>query len=151
MNTPAIPESRIAAISFLHPKLRPIAEDIHHDLISLYETHKLEFRFEIFETLRLPGRQAKMLGEGTSKAGPWQSAHSVGLAVDFVPYLTAVEAREFTPRNGSALPGWHWPRGEWEGWDILADIAQRYDLQTLSWDRPHVEHPLFDKMQKIGF
>ncbi|QIG75997.1 endolysin protein [Rhizobium phage RHph_N39] len=147
----AAPVARIAVISFLHPKMRPIAERIHQDLLDAHETNRLEFRFEIFETLRLPGRQAEMLAKGTSKAGPWQSAHAVGLAVDFVPYLTADQARVYTPKGGSPLPGWYWPRADHSDWDGLADIAEHYGMKTIAWDRPHVEHPLFDKIQAAGF
>ncbi|QIG67933.1 endolysin protein [Rhizobium phage RHph_Y67] len=147
----AAPVSRIAVVSFLHPKMRPIAERIHQDLIDLHEANSLEFRFEIFETLRLPGRQAEMLAKGTSKAGPWQSAHAVGLAVDFVPYLTAEQARRYTPRGQSPIAGWYWPRADHGDWDAVADLAEKYGCKTINWDRPHVEHPLFDKIQAVGF
>lgn len=144
----AAPVSRIAVISFLHREMRPIAERIHQDLLDAHETHRMEFRFEVFETLRLPGRQADLLAKGTSKAGPWQSAHQVGLAVDFVPYLTASQARQHT---GHGMAGWHWPSNGHSDWDVLTDIAENYGMKTIAWDRPHVEHPLFDKIQAVGF
>lgn len=38
----------------------------------------------IFEHWRTPERQAQMIAKGASKAGPWQSAHQYGLAVDVI-------------------------------------------------------------------
>lgn len=147
----AVISARLSRISLLHPKMRSIAEEIHQHLIRLHEAGSLEFRFEIFETLRLPDRQADAFARKTSKAGPWQSAHQVGLAIDFVPYLSAAQARKYTPKGGSPLPGWYWPRADHGDWDALTELAQQYDLTTISWDRPHLEHPLFKKIRSVGF
>lgn len=142
--------NRIALISALHPKMRPIAESVLEDLERLYQAKKTEFRFQIFETLRLAGRQADALANGTSKAGPWQSAHNVGLAIDCVPYLSAQQAAKYRP-NGSSVPGWYWPAGTHDDWDVLTSVFHRYDLTTIAWDRPHGEHHLFAEIKKVGF
>lgn len=143
-------DNRIALISALHPKMAIIAKSVQQDLERLYEAKKSEFRFQIFETLRLAARQADAKARGTSKAGPWESAHNVGLAIDCVPYLTAQQAVKYRPA-GSSLPGWYWPPSYHESWNVLTSVYERHDLNTLTWDRPHGEHPLFDQMQKIGF
>lgn len=144
--------TRIATITSLHPKFRPIATGIYEDLKRLHQAGKMEFAFEVFETLRLPARQEDAFARKTSKARAWESAHNVGLAADFVPYLTAAQARKYTAKGSSPLPGWYWPAVDHPDWITLADIAEiKYGMQTISWDRPHVEHPLFDKIQKIGF
>lgn len=38
----------------------------------------------VYEHWRTPERQAEMIAKGVSKAGPWQSAHQYGLAVDII-------------------------------------------------------------------
>ena len=39
---------------------------------------------KISEHWRTPERQAQLLSKGVSKAGPWQSPHQYGLAVDII-------------------------------------------------------------------
>lgn len=145
------PMAVIRVVSLLHPKMKAIATDMHADLTSRYKSGAMEFQFDIFETFRFPDRQAMLLRERKTKAGPWQSAHQVGLAVDFVPYLTASQAAKVRP-GGSNLPGWYWPAAEHKDWRALHTLATEYGLnKRLNWDSPHCEHPLFDKMQKMGF
>lgn len=150
------PMSRISLISALHPKMVPVARSIADHMASLHQAHKTEFSFQIFETYRSPVRQNELLAEGTTKAGAWEGAHNVGLAVDFVPFLTATQAVKYRPKGGSTLPGWFWPQPEHGDWDILAKVAMRYGckppIRTADFfDGPHCEHPLFDKIQAVGF
>lgn len=143
-------DNRIALISALHPKMRIIAESVRQDLERLYETKQTEFKFQIFETLRLAARQADAFARGTSKAGPWESAHNVGLAIDCVPYLTAQQAAKYRP-GGSSIPGWYWPASYHEDWHMLTSVYERHELDTIDWDKPHGQHPLWKKIRLAGF
>lgn len=129
-------------VGLLHPKLSASAISLRQDLIRAYESGRTEFRFEIFETFRSPERQRYLVGRKTSKAGPWQSAHQFGLAVDFVPFLTQAE--------GEALgvkAGWYWPPITDICWKFLQQRAQQFGLdRPYSWDGPHVEPPLFRQL-----
>ena len=93
--------------------------------------------FEPFEGLRLPDRQDYLRTVmKTTKAGPWQSAHQYGLAVDFavVSYL----------RRGKTI--WSWDDDA--PWGDLRDLARTYALDIpISWDKGHVQHPMFDEMR----
>ena len=93
--------------------------------------------FEPFEGLRLPDRQHYLRTVmKTTKAGPWQSAHQYGLAVDFavVSYL----------RRGKQV--WSW---EAEApWADLKSLANVYGLSVpIQWDKGHVEHPMFYELK----
>jgi len=89
-------------------------------------TWSRKFLWKVFEGLRLPERQQQMLADGTSKVGPWQSAHAYGLAVDIVP---------------STLAGWTWSvTGEDKR--LFKIIAERRQMRVpISWDPLHVEAP----------
>ena len=95
-----------------------------------------EWVFLPFEALRHPARQAALCAEGRSNAGPWQSAHQWGLAVDFVPQAVA------------SLGKWTWQAYP-EVWAHLATCAQQHGLSVpLSWDKAHVEFPGFRQLLK---
>lgn len=126
-------------VALLHPKLSAIAASLREDLVRAYKSGRTEFCFEVFETFRSPARQIRLKREGTSKAGPWQSAHQFGLAVDFVPFLNQAEAEAL-----GVKVGWYWPGATDPCWDFLNKRANTFGVSTpISWDRPHVEHPLF--------
>lgn len=93
--------------------------------------------FRPFEGYRSPQRQVEMLESKTSKAGPFESAHQYGLAVDFVPV-----------KNGKEN-AWHWPEADAPCWDFLrANAVNRGLLNDISWDRPHIEHPLWRDIRR---
>ena len=73
------------SITDLHAEVRGVFSALSEDLALAYQADKTEFLIEPFEGLRSPDRQAHLLSKGTTKAGPWKSAHQYGLAVDFVP------------------------------------------------------------------
>jgi len=138
--------------SLLHPKMVGPTKRLHEYLIDCHETHRTQFRFEIFETFRSPVDQRNALTKGVSKAGPWQSAHQFGLAVDFVPYLNSSDTAIASKRiNKEVRPGWFWEIGDdHPDWMILRISAEKFGLtRPISWDLPHVQHPLFDKIFKI--
>lgn len=89
--------------------------------------------FRPFEIFRAPDRQAECLRKGTTKVGAWGSAHQYGLAVDYVPYVCGK---------------WSW-QASTEAWDFLRKSAEARGLRcVIAWDRPHVEHPAFDRLRE---
>ena len=139
----------VSDISFLNPKFGRAVRRLHEYLIDSYETGRTKTRFEIFETFRDPKRQADLIKRKVSKAGPWQSAHQFGLAVDLVPYLSPEEAIALGEYIGErVLPGWSW----WSGHDYvyLADSARKFGLAApIKWDPCHIEHPRFESVRDV--
>lgn len=140
----------IRTIDGLNPKFARQIKRLYEHLIDSYETGRTKTRFEIFETYRSPERQARMLAQGVSKAGPWQSAHQFGLAVDFVPYIVdADDAAEFWRDTGhSPVIGWNWHAAN--DYSFLAASAQTFGLAApISWDPCHIQHPKFEELRKV--
>lgn len=71
----------------------------------LKELRRREIPFYLFEALRSRERQAQLKAQGRSKAGPGQSPHQYGLAVDLI----------------SATRYWDLTRREW---DVIAAIGK---------------------------
>ena len=134
-------------ISLLHPKFARRAKRLADYLIDAHETRRTQTRFEIFETFRDPVRQADLLTKRVTKAGPFQSAHQLGLAVDFVPYLSPEVAARLAERIGERVfPGWNWHSSH--DYRFLATAAQKFKLTVpISWDPCHVEHPDWKKFR----
>lgn len=134
-------------VSLLNPKFAPVVVRLHKYLIDAHETGRTKTRFEIFETFRDPMRQTELLKKGASKAGPFQSAHQFGLAVDFVPYIDGPEATVISHTLGErVMPGWSW----WSGhdYDFLREAARQHGLDCpISWDLVHVEHTKFGLLE----
>lgn len=129
------------SLELLHPKFARAVKRLHEYLIDAHETGRTKTRFEVFETYRDPMRQADLLKKKVSKAGPFESAHQLGLAVDLVPYLSPDEAAELAARKGEkVLPGWNWDASH--DYRFLAASAKSFNLSVpISWDPCHVEHP----------
>lgn len=134
-------------VTLLNPKFAAVIKRLNNYLIDSYETGRTKTRFEIFETFRDPMRQAELLAKGASKAGPFQSAHQLGLAVDFVPFIDEAEAAVIAKALGERVfPGWSW----WSGhdYDFLKKAAELHGLAVpISWDKVHVEHPKWQKLR----
>lgn len=90
---------------------------------------------EIFESVRSPSRQAELYAKGrvegqvdfgrtVTRAKPYQSAHQYGLAVDFVFKVNGV---------------WTWDEPEPLQWGRFTRYAVECGLQTLSFEKPHVQ------------
>lgn len=126
-------------VSLLHPKLFLRAKRLRDYLIDAHETGRTKTRFEIFETFRSPLRQADLITKRVTKAGPWQSAHQFGMAVDFVPYLSGDDARRLGEK-----PGWSWSAAN--DYDFLKASAPAFGLSVpIAWDLVHVELPHWKK------
>ncbi len=89
---------RTSSLDFLHPLVRSAAMN------TVAELAESGINFKIFETYRTPERQKFLRAKRpkVSNAGPWQSMHQYGLAVDFVidvkgvnPWSTKGEHRQW--------------------------------------------------------
>lgn len=134
-------------IALLNPAFGRVVKRLHDYLIDAHETGRTKTRFEIFETFRTPMRQNDLFKKGVSKAGPFESAHQMGLAVDFVPYLSPDEARVLSETTGERVfPGWNWHSSH--DYSFLATAAQHFKLaRPLTWDLVHIEHPDWPAMR----
>lgn len=127
-------------VNLLHPKFRGVAINLAKSLDAGYKSGATKTNFKVFETFRDPIRQKDLLAKRTTKAGIFQSAHALGLAVDFVPWLDNSEALALGNQTGeSVFPGWNWSNVH--DWDYLTKKAKAFGLVTISWDRPHTQHP----------
>ena len=135
----------ISDLNLLHPKFRGVAYRLRDELARTYKSGETKTRFEVFETFRSPIRQADLLAKKTTKAGPFESAHQFGLAVDFVPYIDGDQAIALADKLGERVfPGWNWHSSH--EWDHLTKVAHRFSLVTIEWDRPHIQHPEVGKL-----
>lgn len=116
----------------LHPKVRKDFQLLALKLEDGFKAGLIPVWFKPFEGYRSPERQLYLLNvTKTTKAGPWQSAHNYGCAVDFVPW---------DPTKG----GWYWPDADHAAWSMLRAQANNRGLwNELAWDRPHVEHAIW--------
>lgn len=88
----------------------------------------MNISFRMFETYRSPERQAHLARKRpkVTRAGPWQSMHQYGLAVDFV-----IDCKGVNP----------WcTKGEYrEWWDRLHEVGRHFGLEPLSFEKPHMQ------------
>lgn len=93
-------------------------------------------RFEFFEGFRHPERQRHLITTtSNTKAGPWESAHQYGLAMDFVCRVI----------NSHGFGEWSW--GASHPWGKVAAHARACGLSVpLKWDLGHVQAPEFDEL-----
>lgn len=126
-------------INDLHPKMRsPVRTMIISARAFRWKAKGLTLGFEPFEGYRSPVRQAYLKTvRKTSKAGPWESAHQYGLAVDF--------ACRVIEQDGLGK-GWTWP--EDAPWPVLKRFAEASGLTIpIKWDLGHVQHPLWKNFE----
>ena len=125
--------ARNSDIGMLHHKMRESVIGLQQELSRAYELGMTKSNFKLFEGFRSPARQNDLFRKGTTKAREWQSAHNYGLAADFVA---------FDEKTGQ----WSWAQSE--DWVLLHRIAQRYGLAApISWDKVHLEHPIWDRVR----
>ncbi len=112
-------------------KLHPIVRDRVDKTVAQLNKENIPFR--VFEAFRAPERQADLYAQGRTDAGkivtkakPWESYHQYGLAADLVLFVDNK---------------WEWsdagPKRAW--WDRMTLVAQAIGLETLSFERPHVQ------------
>lgn len=110
--------SRLNSVS----QLNPTFGDRLYQLMK--ELQGLQTGLAIFETIRSPERQDELHAQGRSRAAAYQSAHQYGLAADIV-------------FNDGGV--WTWPNRDDPRWEPLRLLAPSFGLETLSFERPHVE------------
>lgn len=102
---------------------------------------ELKIPLAVFESIRSPGRQdqlylrgrdpaAQDYGRTVTRAQAYQSAHQFGLGADLV----------FRRDTGV----WTWDEPERGMWDLYARLAKSCGLETLSFERPHIQIAGFD-------
>lgn len=135
-------------LSLCNPEFAARCTRLHKYLVDAHETGRTKTRFEVFETYRDPIRQRDMFAKGVSKAGPFQSAHQFGLAVDFVPFVSPDEAARLSKLTGERhFPGWNWHSSH--DYSFLAASAKLFKLAVpITWDLCHVEHPNWQKLRE---
>ena len=134
-NNPALVINR--SVDLLHPKARAQFASLAQDLVLEHQAGRAQTLFKLYEGFRHPSRQVHLIAKGTTKAGPWQSAHQFGLAADFVP----VEP------GSNWMWTWDVPSAEW---NYLHEMARRRGLLApISWDKPHIQHPLWERVQRV--
>lgn len=132
-------------IGAIHPLFIPTARAILADIVAL------GLPFKVFETHRSAERQAKVLKDGKSKAGPGQSPHNYGLAMDLVLDSDKIKVKSKEWR-GKLYP-WAWDNETPEcvrAWFALGEVARKHgatwggdwsprDESGLGWDYAHIE------------
>lgn len=120
----------------IHPKCRTHFQMLESNLMRAYMNGETKSLFVPFTGYRAPQAQTALVEAGTSKAHPWESAHNYGMAVDFVPW------------RGGERNQWTWD--DKEDWDFLDRCATQTGLyRPIKWDRPHIEHPLWNVIKKF--
>ena len=129
----SVSDIRTADMGLVHPLAVKAFRNLEAECRSRYVMGDMPFEFRVFETYRHPARQRGVFQLGHSRALPYQSAHQFGLAVDFVPWTDAKK--------------WHWDV-EIMYWSTLKGMARGHGLDVpLSWDKAHVEHPLWNRVR----
>lgn len=129
------------SLADMHPAmaapLRTLLDATDAKIFTLADGGKLTLR--PFEGFRLPQRQYDLLARGkVTKAGPWESAHQYGLAVDFA-------CRGVDPVG--MLTQWTWEAPD-VVWHFLRRVARSSGLDIpIRWDKGHVCHPLWNEIK----
>lgn len=119
----------------LHPKVVPGFVLLCNRLLDAKEAGVLTQFYLPFQGYRDPLEQINLLKSKTSKAGPWQSAHNYGMAVDIVGW--------------NLRDGWNWQPADSQDWKEVGVIAVNAGLfRPIAWDKPHVEHPLWSSIKR---
>ena len=127
--------ARSADLSLAHPSARSDFEALAKRASGGLAAGSLRIPFLVFELYRSPQDQEEAFKRGASQARAYTSAHQFGLAIDLVPFV-----------NGK----WTWdPPGGTLAWDALDKLVAEFPnlSRPISWDRPHVEHVLWNKLR----
>lgn len=137
--------TRSIDLELLHPACRNDFRELYIYLQNAFKSGECRSDFRVFEAYRHPVRQKYLLGQvpPVTKAGPFQSAHNFGMAVDFVPRIFV---------GGNYQYSWD----DEHDWAFLSRASSilKCNCEGLStpikWDRPHVEHSIFKKLKAAG-
>lgn len=130
----------------IHPKALGNFQRLEAELLRGVLAGEVDVWFRPFEGYREPAKQLAVYNAGTSKALPFQSAHQYGLAVDWVPFI--VKGGISRNMNFDRAPAGRWSWDEAHPWGYLQRAADRCGLLTpIKWDKPHTEHPLWERVK----
>lgn len=119
----------------LHPIMKiPVRKLIAATAAHPFMLGGLSASFYPFEGFRHPLRQHYLVTETkNTKAGPWESAHQYGLAVDFAVLVVDDDSTDTL---------WSWSAQA--PWGELKRLASVEGLTVpIAWDQGHVQHPIF--------
>lgn len=121
--------------TLVHPKCIGGFILVGQRIIDAHRRGELTQLYLPFEGYRSPPQQIDLVRRNVSKAMPWQSAHNYGMAVDFVGW--------------NEKDGWNWQPADSRDWQIIGQIATNAGmLRPITWDKPHVEHPLWHSLKR---
>lgn len=120
---------RRADLDLLRPSFRGSLAGLVADLA------RMSIPLRVFETIRSPDRQEALYqvgrdpsavgyGRTVTRARAYQSAHQFGLGTDMVFVVDGA---------------WTWDEPETGMWDAYKRLARAAGLETLSFERPHVQ------------
>ncbi len=109
---------------------------VRNDFANLARDLRRDTRFRPHTGYRSPADQEAAFRRGVTKARAFESAHQFGLALDFVPLG---DGNKFV-----------WPDPSDREWDQLRARARGFGLlNNIEWDRPHVEHRLWQRVRAL--
>lgn len=119
---------RLVSLGCLHPTFRVRIATLQERLLIA------GIPLRPYETGRTPARQAELFARGrdgkpggrVTKARAWESLHQYGLSVDFVFF------------DGNK---WSWNEPEPDMWQRYTSLCEALGLETLSFEKPHVQLP----------
>ena len=130
----------------IHPKAKVAFQRLEEELLRGVLAGETTVWFRPFEGYREPAKQLAVYNAGTSKALPFQSPHQYGLAIDFVPFI--VKGGLNRDMNFDRAPPGKWSWDDQHPWNYLDRAADRCGLlRPIKWDRPHVEHPIWERVK----
>ena len=129
--TPSVSSGNVLRRDNALEKLHPDVRDRVTRTVAQLNNENIPFR--VFEASRTPERQADLYAQGRTKPGlkvtnaqPWQSYHQYGLAADLVLF----ESNTWSWSDAGARRAW---------WDRMTVVARTMGLETLNFERPHVQ------------
>ena len=120
----------------LHPVNAEAFRETAAYLYNAFRAGQTKSLFHPFQAFRSPDQQAELLRRfpPVTAAGPWESAHNYGLAVDFVA----------SHKPGVTPSGLHWDWSPEHDWSFIKKAAGQFGLIVpIKWDLGHVESPIF--------
>lgn len=130
----SIKQKGVDPLRYLHPVASTAFRKLTVALEDAWKNEQTPTYFRPYCGYRSPIEQEKLLKvePRVTLAGPFQSAHQYGLALDFVAW-----ERE----------AWSWADNH--DWAFLLRMADEFGLSIpISWDKGHVEHPAWRDLAK---
>lgn len=127
--------SKVDPLKHLDPLASAAFRRLTNDLEAAWKEGKTPTLFKPYGGYRSPAQQEEMLliEPKVTNAGPFQSAHQYGLAVDYAAWEDEVFS-------------WN----DQHDWAFLETCANANGLSVpIPWDKGHVEHPMFKEILRL--